>query len=147
VVGIFADALNAVVYTGEAGYHAVTGDFGRAGSAIGNAGISVAAMVPGAGHGATAAKWAARGAGKAGSSSAGKITGYTKHGLNQAIGRDGGKGVKAQEMLNAVRDPKKVVEQANGTVKYQGKKATVILNNDGKVVTTYGKSRGPQIWK
>ncbi|MEP3244601.1 MAG: polymorphic toxin-type HINT domain-containing protein [Sneathiella sp.] len=60
VVGIFADALNAVVYTGEAGYHAVTGDFGRAGSAIGNAGISAVAMVPGFGQGATATKWTAR---------------------------------------------------------------------------------------
>ncbi|MEP3324541.1 MAG: hypothetical protein ABJP91_23115, partial [Sneathiella sp.] len=62
VVGIFADALNAVVYTGEAGYHAVTGDFGRAGSAIGNAGISAAAMVPVFGQGATAAKYAGKAA-------------------------------------------------------------------------------------
>ncbi|MDO6705961.1 RHS repeat-associated core domain-containing protein [Photobacterium sp. 1_MG-2023] len=41
---------------------------------------------------------------------AGKITGYTKHGLNQAIGRNGGKGVKAEYILDAVRNPKKVVE-------------------------------------
>lgn len=78
---------------------------------------------------------------------AGKITGYTKHGLNQTIGRNGGKGVNAQSMLNAVNNPKKVVEQANGATKYVGKEATVILNKEGKVVTTYGKkSRGPQIW-
>ena len=77
---------------------------------------------------------------------AGKITGYTKHGLNQAVGRNGGRGVNAKAMLEAVRNPKKVVEQANGATKYVGKKATVILNQEGKVVTTYGKSRGPQIW-
>ncbi|UIP30051.1 MULTISPECIES: hypothetical protein [Photobacterium] len=67
--------------------------------------------------------------------------------MNQAIGRNGGKGVKAEYILDAVRNPKKVVEQANGLVKYQGSKATVILNGEGKVVTTYGKSRGPQIWQ
>ncbi|OEE54090.1 hypothetical protein [Vibrio splendidus] len=78
---------------------------------------------------------------------AGKITGYTKHGLNQALGRNGGRGVNAKHMLDAVKNPKKVVEAANGTTKYQGKKATVVLNGDGKVVTTFGKSRGPQIWK
>lgn len=50
-------------------------------------------------------------------------------------------------MLDAVRSPKKVVEQSNGTIKYQGKKATVVLNAEGKVVTTYGKSRGPQVWQ
>ncbi|MFP1787779.1 RHS repeat-associated core domain-containing protein, partial [Lonsdalea quercina] len=77
---------------------------------------------------------------------AGKITGYTKHGLNQAIGRNGGKGVNAKDMLDAVKNPKKVVENANGTIKYQGKRATVVLNGEGKVVTTFGKSRGPEIW-
>ena len=74
-----------------------------------------------------------------------KIKGYTQHGLNQAIGRNGGKGVNARAMLDAVKNPKKVVEQANGTTKYIGKKATVVLNEEGKVVTTWGKSRGPRI--
>ncbi|WP_216594488.1 hypothetical protein, partial [Pectobacterium brasiliense] len=59
---------------------------------------------------------------------AGKITGYTKHGLNQAVGRNGGKGVNAKDMLDAVKNPKKVVENANGTTRYQGKRATVVLN-------------------
>ncbi|WP_234932221.1 RHS repeat-associated core domain-containing protein [Pectobacterium carotovorum] len=77
---------------------------------------------------------------------AGKITGYTKHGLNQAVGRNGGKGVNAKDMLDAVKNPKKVVENANGTTRYQGKRATVVLNQEGKVVTTFGKSRGPEIW-
>ncbi|EFM8968161.1 hypothetical protein HGL71_002374 [Escherichia coli] len=77
---------------------------------------------------------------------AGKITGYTRHGLNQAIGRNGGKGINIKDMLDAVQNPKKVIENANGTIKYQGKRATVVLNKDGKVVTVFGKSRGPQIW-
>ncbi len=76
-----------------------------------------------------------------------KITGYTKHGLNQALGRDGGRGVKATAMLEAIRNPKKVIQQSNGATAYRGKKATVVLNKEGKVITTFGKSRGPQIWK
>ena len=74
------------------------------------------------------------------------LTGYTSHGLNQAVGRNGGRGVNVKAILDAVRNPKKIIKQANGTTKYVGKKATVILNKEGKVVTTYGKSRGPQIW-
>jgi hypothetical protein len=74
--------------------------------------------------------------------SVGEITGYSKHGLNQAISRDGGKGVGVKHILDAVKNPKKIVEQPNrGTVKYQGKKATVILNKEGKLVTTFGSSR------
>lgn len=76
-----------------------------------------------------------------------KITGYTKHGLNQALGRDGGKGVKATEMLEAIRNPKKIIQQADGAAAYRGKKTTVVLNKEGKVITTFGKSRGPQIWQ
>jgi RHS repeat-associated protein len=75
---------------------------------------------------------------------AGRITGYTSHGINQVLGRNGGRGVNAKAVLEAVRNPKKIVEQANGTVKYVGARATVILNQAGKVVTAWGKSRGPQ---
>ncbi|MEP3244604.1 MAG: RHS repeat-associated core domain-containing protein, partial [Sneathiella sp.] len=88
VVGIFADALNAVVYTGEAGYHAVTGDFGRAGSAIGNAGVSVGAMVPGAGQGVTATKWAAMGLGAAKRANPLNGTKYTDKVMRQMDGKD-----------------------------------------------------------
>jgi hypothetical protein len=72
---------------------------------------------------------------------AGKITGYTKHGLNQAISRDNGRGVAIKYILDAVKNPKKVIQQSEGKVKYVGKNATVILNKDGKVITTYGKPR------
>jgi hypothetical protein len=85
------------------------------------------------------AKKAARGGAKVG----GRIAGYTKHGLDQAIGRNGGKGVSQKGILDAVRNPTKVIEQAGGTTKYVGKDATVILNGKGKVVTTWGRPRNP----
>ena len=75
------------------------------------------------------------------------ITGYTRHGLDQAIGRNGGRGVSASAMTEAVNNPTKVVTQANGATKYSTKSATVVLNADGKVVTTFGKPRGPQIYQ
>ncbi len=72
----------------------------------------------------------------------GKITGYTKHGLNQAIGRDGGIGVATKAMLDTVKNPLKIVEQEGKygkTLKYVGKNAVVILNEVGEIVTTYAK--------
>jgi RHS repeat-associated protein len=110
---------------------------GQAASAIGDGieTIYLAAIpVPGA-----AIAGAARAAGIVG----GKITGYTRHGLEQAIGRDGGRGVHPQAIVDAVRSPTKVIEQAGGKTKYVGKDATVILNNEGKVVTTWGLPRDP----
>jgi hypothetical protein len=71
---------------------------------------------------------------------AGQITGYTRHGLAQAMGRDGGRGVAPKAILDAVNNPTKIVEQTGGRVKYVGKDAVVVLNQDGKVVTTYAKS-------
>jgi RHS repeat-associated protein len=70
---------------------------------------------------------------------AGKITGYTRHGLNQAISRDGGRGVSPKAVLDAVRNPSKVVEQSEGKVAYTGQSAKVVLNSEGKVVTTIAK--------
>jgi len=71
---------------------------------------------------------------------AGVITGYTSHGLNQVISRDGGNGVAASSILDAVSNPTSV-QVINGTTKYVGNEATVIVNSDGKVVTAYGKPR------
>ncbi|MGH8085511.1 MAG: hypothetical protein ACREPV_09575 [Lysobacter sp.] len=72
---------------------------------------------------------------------AGKITGYTKHGLNQAISRDGGRGVSPKAILSAVKSPIKVAEQAGGKTAYTGQSAKVVLNSEGKVITTIPKNR------
>ena len=70
-----------------------------------------------------------------------KITGYTKHGTEQALGRDGGIGVSNKAITDAVNNPvKSPISQSGGTTKYIGKDATVVLNQDGKVVTTWANS-------
>jgi RHS repeat-associated protein len=74
------------------------------------------------------------------------LNGYTKHGLNQAIGRDLGKGVNLKDMFQALKQPNQIIKQTNGAIKYIGNKATVVLNSEGKIVTTFGSTRGPQIW-
>ncbi len=75
------------------------------------------------------------------------ITGYTGHGLNRAISGGHGKGVKASAILEAVRNPKsvsKIVDKKGRTsTKYVGEDATVVLNNDGKIISTWpNSSRG-----
>jgi len=67
----------------------------------------------------------------------------TQDGLNQAISRDGGKGVAPSAILDAVKNPIKTVEQAGGTIKYVGEKATVVLSEVGKIITTWGEPRNP----
>ena len=66
-----------------------------------------------------------------------EITGFTDHGLQQALSRDGGLGVSQSAMEDAVANPVDVVRQANGTFKFVGNNATVVLNSDGRVVTTW----------
>ena len=69
-----------------------------------------------------------------------KITGYTKHGLESAMGHDN-HGIKPSAILDIVKHPTKVVDQASrGTIKYINEKGAVILNKAGKVVTTFAKS-------
>ena len=71
---------------------------------------------------------------------AGKITGYTRHGLNQAISREG-RGVATKSILAAVKSPAKVVEQAGGKIAHTGADGTrVVLNSEGKVVTVIPKA-------
>lgn len=84
-VGIFADVLNATIYTAEAGYHAVKGNWDKAGSALGGAGLSVAAAVPVIGQGVTAAKWTAKGVNAAKPSLAAHKTALKK--VHQEVGK------------------------------------------------------------
>ena len=71
------------------------------------------------------------------------ITGYTKHGLNQAIGRNG-VGVKPSAILDAVRNPVDVVTKIDKlgriSTQYRGAQSTVVLNEIGKVVSCWAKS-------
>jgi hypothetical protein len=83
------------------------------------------------------------GGGKGTKPIAGKLTGYTEHGLMQVISRDAGRGVHPAAILDAVRNPTKIIKQAGGTTKYVGANGTVVLNQEGKVVTAWGVPRSP----
>jgi hypothetical protein len=73
----------------------------------------------------------------------GSIDGFTKHGLNQAISRDG-VGVSNRAMLDAVKNPSQVVQQSGGRTMYVGKDATVVMNAQGKVITTWANGSAGQ---
>ena len=73
------------------------------------------------------------------------ITGYTRHGLNQAIGRNG-VGVKPSAILDAVRNPMKIVTKIDDlgrvSTQYRGAQSTVVLNEAGKVISCWAKKFG-----
>jgi RHS repeat-associated protein len=71
---------------------------------------------------------------------AGIIRGYTKHGLEQAIERDAGRGVSPSAILGAVRSPLSETVQADGATKYVGQNAVVVVSSEGNVVTTYARN-------
>jgi len=72
-----------------------------------------------------------------------EITGLTEHGDQQAQSRDGGRGVADEAMNDAVQNPIRPPQpQLGGTYKYVGKNATVVLNSDGEVVTTWARNSG-----
>jgi len=64
----------------------------------------------------------------------GPITGYTRHGLNQAISREG-VGVSPRAILDAVRNPQRILQRPGGITEYVGEAARVRLNEAGEVVT------------
>ncbi len=79
---------------------------------------------------------------------AGKITGFANdagnaipHGLERMLGRDGGVGVSDQAVIDAVNNPLKVEPQLNGRTLYSGTNAEVVLDMNGKLVTTWATSR------
>ena len=70
----------------------------------------------------------------------GKITGYTKHGLESAMGHDN-HGIQPRAILDIVKNPSKVIDQGvRETTKYVSQKGVVVLNRAGEIVTTYAKS-------
>lgn len=73
------------------------------------------------------------------------ITGYTRHGINQAISRNG-VGVSNSAIIDAVKNPVKITGQSGGRFAYEGNDAVVVLNKYGKVITTWAKnSNGTRI--
>jgi hypothetical protein len=69
-----------------------------------------------------------------------EIKGYTRHGREQVLGRDG-VGVSDEAIEDAASNPNEVIPEENGKTKYVGKDATVILNGDGEVITAWANSR------
>ena len=68
------------------------------------------------------------------------IAGFTSHGLEQVLARDG-VGVADEALIDAVSNPVEVVQQTNGTVRYVGANAEVVLNENMEVVTAWATSR------
>lgn len=70
-----------------------------------------------------------------------EITGLTHHGAERAEGRDG-VGVSDEAMADAVANPKAEPEYDvdRKTYSYEGVDATVILNEQGRVVTTWAET-------
>lgn len=69
-----------------------------------------------------------------------RITGQTEHGEQQAQSRDG-HGVAESAMSDAVTNPiEPPLLQSNGTYKFVGRDAVVVLNPEGKVVTTWARN-------
>jgi RHS repeat-associated protein len=66
-----------------------------------------------------------------------KITGFSKHGVNQAITR----GVTTDVIQNTVKNPVAVLSQRGGnSFAYISNDAVVVVKNTGEIITTYGKS-------
>ena len=70
----------------------------------------------------------------------GPATGYTKHGINQAISREG-VGVSPNAIKDALTNPVSARSKPNGTTQYVGKDATVVVNHTGNIVSTWARSR------
>ena len=72
------------------------------------------------------------------------ITGFTEHGAANRLNRDG-HGVAEEAMRDAVQRPVKPPvfrpDKYGGTWRFEGGDAVVVLNKDGRVVTTWPRSR------
>jgi hypothetical protein len=71
------------------------------------------------------------------------ISSYSNHALQQIAGRDGGIGVSQAAVDDAFANPTAIqyVPSTYGpTFKYIGQNATVVVNPQGNVVTTWGTS-------
>jgi hypothetical protein len=64
------------------------------------------------------------------------ITGFTRHGLNQAISRDG-VGVSTRAIFDAFQNPLSIIGQNGGRFILTGTNAVVVVNAEGQVITTW----------
>jgi hypothetical protein len=110
-------------------------------AAGGAAGAMAGAVIGAAAEGAAARSLAQEAPAASEGVADGKVTGYTKHGLNQAISRDGGKGVSPKAILDAAKNPMETTGQSGGRTKYVGNDATVVTNKDGKVITAHAHNQ------
>jgi len=60
------------------------------------------------------------------------LTGYTRHGLNRAISREG-TGTAPGSILDTWLYPLKITGRSNGTFVMQGRNSTVVVNPQGKI--------------
>ena len=69
-----------------------------------------------------------------------KITGFTKHGLNQIISRNG-HGVSNRTILNTIKNSTAITRQGifKQSFKFIGKEGVVILNKFGKLITAWAR--------
>lgn len=73
--------------------------------------------------------------------SGGGIRGFTRHGGNRAIGDGSGRaGVSPRAMNDAVKNPMCTRPESGGGTRFDGRDATVILNSNGTVRTTWPTS-------
>lgn len=63
------------------------------------------------------------------------INGFTKHGINQTINRN----ISPSAIADTLNNPIKIVPQKNGTIRYIGRNAVVVINPSGQVVTVWGQ--------
>lgn len=75
----------------------------------------------------------------------GRLLRYTKHGLEQALARDGGKGVADAAIRHTIKNPTKVTPQSGGRIRLDSSQAVVVLNKFGQIITTWAKSR--KFWR
>jgi hypothetical protein len=104
---------------------------GAAWALAGGAASALASRSAGAAGVATEVTGAAETAG-----ATGRITGFTRHGIDRVIER----GVKPGNILQAVKnaDPVRLVDKAGRvSYRYSGENATVVLNDAGKIVTAW----------
>ncbi len=73
-----------------------------------------------------------------------EITGYTRHGMNQAISRDGGIGTNSKSILDAWKNPILIEyfpTNRGPTFRLTGKDATISVNSKGELVTVWSTSK------